>query len=213
MAVAHLLADWRNRLNLGNYNGQQQAAGSNWYALQVNCRKELFIASRIEARGLECLVPSYKSIRKWSDRTKEIQQALFPGYLFCRFDYENRQAIVKTAGVVQVVGNGRTAIPIPDAEIAALQLAVSSGLSAQPWPYLKTGEQVRVNYGHLSGLQGILINFKGNHRVVLSVTLLQRSVALEVDLAWVTPMVQQPQRVPALCPGDSVRGSIKAFQN
>jgi transcription antitermination factor NusG len=181
-----------------------------WYALQVNCRKEPSIASQIEGRGFECFLPTYKSLRKWSDRTKEINQALFPGYLFCRFEYQERQPIMTTAGVVQVVGNGRTAVPIPDAEIEALQVAVSSGIPAQPWPYLKAGELVRVNYGHLSGLEGILVNFKGNHRVVLSVTLLQRSLALEVDLGWVSAVAPQRQeRVPVATnrARDAVRAS------
>jgi transcription antitermination factor NusG len=133
-------------------------------------------------------------LRKWSDRTKEIQQALFPGYVFCRFDYENRQPVVMTTGVTQVVGNGKSAIPIADAEIEALQVAVGSGIATQPWPYLRTGEFVQINYGHLAGLQGILVNFKGNHRVVLSVTLLQRSLALEVELEWLSPVAEPAER-------------------
>jgi hypothetical protein len=86
------------------------------------------------------------------------------------------------------------AIPIADSEIAALQVAVRSGVPAQPWPYLRTGEYVQVNYGHLAGLQGILVNFKGNHRVVLSVTLLQRSLALEVELDWLSPVAESGQQ-------------------
>lgn len=128
----------------------------------------------------------YKSVRQWSDRLKEVQQPLFPSYLFCRFDYQDRRAVVMTSGVLQVVGNGRTAIPVADEEIAAIQTAVVSGLSHQPWPYIEVGERVRINYGSLRGLEGILINFKGGHRVVLSISLLQRSVAVEVDLAWVS---------------------------
>ena len=183
----------------------------NWFALQVNCRKESAVASQIEGRGLECFLPTYKSFRKWSDRTKEVQQALFPGYLFCRFDYANRQPVVTASGVVQIVGNGRVAVPLPDLEIEALQVAVNSGIPSQPWPYLSIGERVRVNYGHLSGLEGMLINFKGNHRVVLSVTLLQRSVAMEVDLSWVTPVSEHREhRIPAAaaCPGNAVRVTI-----
>jgi len=197
-------------LSLSNTISERQGTGMSWYALQVNCRKEASIASQIEGRGFECFVPTYKSLRKWSDRTKEINQALFPGYLFCRFEYQERQPIMTTAGVVQVVGNGRMAIPVPDTEIEALQVAVSSGIPAQPWPYLKTGELVRVNYGPLSGLEGILVNFKGNHRVVLSVTLLQRSLALEVDLSWVSAVAPQRQeRVPAAAnrARDAVRAS------
>jgi transcription antitermination factor NusG len=114
--------------------------------------------------------------------------------VFCRFDYENRQPVVMTTGVTQVVGTGKVAVPIADGEIEALQVAVSSGISAQPWPYLRTGEYVQINYGHLTGLQGILVNFKGNHRVVLSVTLLQRSLALEVELDWLSPLAQPGQQ-------------------
>jgi transcription antitermination factor NusG len=168
-------------------------AGLRWYAVQVACRKELSIADQLQGRGLECFVPQYKSLRKWSDRTKEVQQALFPGYLFSRFDCSNRQGVVTTAGVMQVVGNARVPIPVPDSEIEALQVATHSGLPSQPWPYIKMGQKVQVNYGQLSGLQGILVNFKGNHRVVLSVTLLQRSLALEVDLSWVTALDERQQ--------------------
>jgi transcription antitermination factor NusG len=165
-----------------------------WYALHVHARKEQLVASQLENRSLECFLPTYKSLRKWSDRTKEIEQALFPGYVFCRFEYENRQPVVMTTGVTQVVGTGKVAVPIADAEIEALQIAVSSGIPAQPWPYLRTGEYVQINYGHLTGLQGILVNFKGNHRVVLSVTLLQRSLALEVELDWLSPLAQPGQQ-------------------
>ncbi len=165
-----------------------------WYALQVTCRKELSVAAQIESRGVECFLPRYKSLRKWSDRTKEIEQALFPGYLFSRFAYESRQQVVTAPGVLQVVGSGKVAIPVPDCEIEALQVAMRSEVASEPWPYLRTGERVKVNCGRLSGLEGILINFKGNHRVVLSVTLLQRSLALEVDLSWVTSLEQQSGR-------------------
>jgi transcription antitermination factor NusG len=194
VAVAHLFKGLRKaKLDMQTQDsksltGQSGQNDPRWYALQVNCRKEAGIAAQIEGRGVECFLPQYKSLRKWSDRTKEIRQALFPGYLFCRFSYESRQPVVTTAGVIQVVGNGRHAVAVPDSEIEALQAAVTSGIPSQPWPYLRAGELVRINYGHLSGLQGILINFKGNHRVVLSVTLLQRSLALEVDLDWLTPV-------------------------
>lgn len=159
-----------------------------WYALQVRSRKENYVASQIIGQGYECLLPTYKSIRKWSDRVKELEQPLFPGYLFCRFNFQDRRPLITTPGVLQIVGSGRTAVPVSDEEIRALQLVVSSGVSKQPWPYLQVGQRVRVNYGTLAGLEGILVNLKGNHRVVLSVTLLQRSVAMEVDSAWLTPV-------------------------
>src|ERR1700737_5046163 len=135
-----------------------KSEGLKWYALQVHARKEQLVASQVEKRRLECFLPTYKSLRKWADRTKEIQQALFPGYVFCRFDYENRQPVVMTTGVTQVVGTGKVAIPIADAEIEALQVAVRSGIPTQPWQYRGTGKYVQINYGRLAGLQGILVN-------------------------------------------------------
>lgn len=183
-------------------------AKPSWYALQVRSRKEGHIASQIEGQGYECLLPTYKSLRKWSDRMKEIEQPLFPGYLFCRFDFQNRRPVITTPGVLQIVGYGRTAISVSDEEIQALQLAVASEVPKQPCPYLEVGQRVRVNYGTLSGLEGILVNVKGNHRVVLSVTLLQRSVAMEVETSWLTVVKEEtrgslaqrilrPIRVPA----------------
>ena len=179
-----------------------------WYALQVRSRKEGYVASQIEGQGFECLLPTYKSVRKWSDRVKEVEQPLFPGYLFCRFDFQNRRPVVTTPGVLQIVGYGRTAISVSDEEIQLLQLAVSSGMPKQPWPYLEVGQRVRVNYGTLSGLEGILVNVKGHHRVILSVTLLQRSVAMEVETSWLSVVKEEsresmaqrilrPIRVPA----------------
>ena len=165
-----------------------QSAGILWYALQVKSRKESSASLHLQSAGYECFLPTYKCQRQWSDRVKELVQPLFPGYLFCRFDFHNRRALVMTPGVIQIVGNGRMPLPVADAEIETIQLAVASEAPRQPWPFIEVGERVRVNYGSLRGLEGILINFKGSHRVVLSISLLQRSVAVEVDLAWVTSL-------------------------
>jgi len=175
-------------LNLLSEFGKSESSSKvAWYALQVRSRKEAYIANQIQAQGVECLLPLYKSVRKWSDRVKELEQPLFPGYLFCKFDFQNRRSVVTTPGVLQVVGCGRTAVPVSEQEIHALQLAVSSGVPKQPWPYLEVGQRVRVVYGTLTGLEGILVNMKGNHRVVVSVSLLQRAVAMEVEASWLVP--------------------------
>jgi transcription antitermination factor NusG len=166
---------------------------ASWYALQVRSRKEGYVASQIEGQGYECLLPTFKSIRKWSDRVKEVEQPLFPGYLFCRFEFQNRRPVITTPGVLQIVGYGRKAISVSEEEIQSLKVAVSSGMPKQPWPYLEVGQRVRVNYGTLSGLEGILVNVKGNHRVILSVTLLQRSVAMEVETSWLSVVKEEPR--------------------
>lgn len=173
---------------LGEIGKSESSSKAAWYAVQVRSRKEAHIATQIQGHGIECLLPLYKSVRKWSDRVKELEQPLFPGYLFCKFDFQDRRPVVTTPGVLQIVGYGRTAIPVSEQEIQALQLAVSSGIPRQPWPYLEVGQRVRVIYGTLTGLEGILVNMKGNHRVVLSVSLLQRSVAMEVETSWLVPV-------------------------
>lgn len=170
-----------------------------WFALQVRSRRETLVATQLEGQGYECFLPLYKCVRRWSDRMKELEQPLFPGYLFCRLDFQNRRPLLMTPGVIQIVGTGRTPMPVDETEVESVRQAVLSGLPSQPWPYLEVGERVRLNYGNLRGLEGTLINFKGNHRVVMSVALLQRSVALEVELSWVTrlrehPVVEVPKR-------------------
>src|ERR1700687_4027082 len=160
-----------------------------WVALQVRSRRQALAAPQLNGQGYECFLPLYKSERRWSDRVKEIDQPLFPGYLFCRFDLHNRGPLLMTPGVQQIVGTGRTPMPVAESEMESIRQALASGLPSQPWLYLQIGQRVRVNHGSLNNLEGILINFKGSHRIVLSVSLLQRSVAMEVDLSWVTPMM------------------------
>jgi transcription antitermination factor NusG len=167
----------------------------NWYALQVWSRKEAYVSSHLGGLGYECLLPTYRIQRKWSDRIKEAERPLFPGYLFSRFDFQNRRGLVMTPGVIQIVGNGKSPIPVADQEIERLRIAVTSEAPKQPWPYLAAGERVRVIYGSLKGLEGILIYFKGSHRVVLSVSLLQRSVAVEIDQAWI--VAAEPAKIHA----------------
>jgi transcription antitermination factor NusG len=113
---------------------------------------------------------------------------LFPGYVFCQFDAHKRLPVLVTPGVLSVVGRGRIPVPVEDSEIDAIQRVISSGLRAEPWPYLEVGQQVRIEDGALSGLEGILTSFRGSRRIVVSVSLLCRSVALEIDRSGVCPI-------------------------
>jgi transcription antitermination factor NusG len=162
-----------------------------WYALRVRSRFEHTVATHLQGRRYESLLPLYKCRRRWSDRFKEIELPLFPGYVFCQFNLLNRLPILSIPGVVHVVGVGKTPLPVDESEIAAIQAAVKSGLPSQPWPFLQVGHRVRIEYGPLCGLEGILLDFRGRQRLVISVTLLQRSVAVLVDGAWVRPMSHQ----------------------
>jgi len=150
----------------------------------------------LSGRGYEILVPTYESTRRRSGRTKKVNYPLFPGYLFCRFDVQKRLPILMTPGVIAVVGQGRIPIPVEESEISAIQSIVSSGTCAEPWPYLELGQKVRVEDHALRGVEGILIGYKGSHRIVVSVTLLRRSVALDIERSLVTPI--QPEREAAV---------------
>jgi transcription antitermination factor NusG len=125
-----------------------------------------------------------KCIRQWSDRIKEIEVPLFPGYIFCRMNPHNRRPVVMTPGVIQVVGIGKTPTPVDEEEIAAIQRVGKTGLPAMPWPYLQVGCVARIEDGPLRGLTGIVVKIKSGLKLVLSVSLLQRSVAVEVDRRW-----------------------------
>jgi transcription antitermination factor NusG len=168
-----------------------------WFALQVRAQYEKRVAEGLTGIGYEPFLPQYRCRRRWSDRIKEFDTALFPGYLFCRFDPLDRLPILKTPGVIQIVGYNRVPIPLDESEILAVQTLVDSGVPNQPWPFLAVGDRVRVESGPLRGMEGILTAFKGQHRLLISITLLQRSVSAELDAAYVTLLssvrTQQPR--------------------
>jgi transcription antitermination factor NusG len=167
-----------------------------WFALQVRTRQEASVAQQLNGQGYERFLPLYKLRKRWSDRIKEVNTPLFPGYLFCRFNPQDRLPILKTPGVIQIVGfnNGPTAVD--EAEIRSIQTLVTAGVPHQPWPFLAAGDRVRIESGPLLGLEGILIDVKRSHRLVLSVTLLQRSVAVEIDSALITAISPTRPRQP-----------------
>lgn len=165
----------------------QPSAPPAWYALAVKPRCERTASSFLRGKGLEELTPVYRARRRWSDRIKELELLLFPGYVFCRFNYFQKLAVLSTPGVASIVGYGKVPVAVPDAEIAAIQAVVASRLPAQPWPYLRVGEPVRIEQGCLYGLTGTLVREKDACRVVVSVELLRRSVAVEIERTYLCP--------------------------
>jgi transcription antitermination factor NusG len=159
-----------------------------WFALRVKSRYEKLVSTLLRDKGYEEFLPLYWSRRRWSDRFQSVELPLFPGYVFCRLDPRYRLPLLITPGVLHFVGIGRNPEPIEDGEVAAVQSAVGSGLRAEPWPFLRVGHRVRLGEGPLSGLEGILIEVRKQHRIVVSVTLLQRSVAVEIERQWVRPL-------------------------
>lgn len=130
----------------------------------------------------------YRSRRYWSDRVKEVDLPLFPGYIFCRFDPLHRLPILTSPGIVSIIGLGKNPEPVDDSEIARIQAIVSSGVLACPWPFLRAGQKILVSRGPLSGVEGFLVRLKNQYRLVVTIQLLQRSVAAEIDRDWVRPI-------------------------
>jgi transcription antitermination factor NusG len=157
------------------------AARYPWFALQVRMRYEVGVADHLKGKGYEWFLPLYKARRRWSDRIREVDAPLFPGYLFCRFNPHNRLPILKTPGVTQIVGYNHVPVPVDEQEIEAIRRLVASGVPKSPCAYLEVGSRVRIEAGALRGLEGILMELKGKRRLVLSITLLRRSVAVEID--------------------------------
>jgi transcriptional antiterminator NusG len=162
-----------------------------WFALQVRPRYEFLAASILRSKGFEEFLPSYKSKRQWSDRRKEIELPLFPGYVFCRFDVRIQAPILTTPGVMRVVGANWA---IPDSEIEAIQMVMKRRVPATPCEYLKIGTKVEVISGPLTGVCGILISRSNQYRLILSVTLVQNSISVEVDYRDLVPVRAESDR-------------------
>jgi transcription antitermination factor NusG len=181
----------RDSVALPNDIGQHAAKPASqwpWFAIQVRTRHEMGVADHLQAIGYESFLPLYKARRLWSDRIKHVDSPLFPGYIFCRFNSQNWLPILKSPGVIQVVGYNRVPVPIEDFEIEAIRTLGASGLPNQPWPFPKVGDRVRIESGPLRGVEGILVESKNLQHFVVSVTLLQRSVAVQIDSSCLTSL-------------------------
>ncbi len=174
-----------------------------WYALSVKPRHEKASSHLLTNKGLEVFSPMCRAQRRWSDRIKEIEVSLFPGYIFCRFGFERRMAVLTTPGITSIVSAGRQPVPVSNEEIAAVQNIVASGRHAVPWPYLAVGRRVQVAAGCLEGLVGTVVRDKSVFRVVVNVALLQRSVAVEIDRHDLLPVKSPavPYMDPQVDPG------------
>jgi transcription antitermination factor NusG len=152
-----------------------------WYATYVNPRHEKHVARQLEERKLNFFLPVYRSVRKWKDRRKELDLVLFPGYVFVHIDLRERLKVLQLPGVVRFVSFQGEPAALQDSEIEALSKGLINGVRAEPHPYLKVGRRVRVKRGPLAGAEGILTRRKERFRLVISIDLIMRSVAIEVD--------------------------------
>lgn len=152
-----------------------------WFALSVKSRYEKAVAQTLGTKGFQTLVALYKKKHSYGGRCKEFELPLFPGYVFCQFDVSHRLPVLTTPGVMQILGNGNRPAAVDETEIRSLQTAIKARFVLHPFPFLEVGQKVRIEEGVLAGVEGVVIRLKGSLRLVLSVTLLQRSVLAEVD--------------------------------
>ena len=157
-----------------------------WYAVQVKPRHEKTVASLLRGRGVEEFLPLYAREQQWSDRRKIVQFPLFPLYTFCRLGGAEHSLVLQVPGVRSLVGFNNHAVPVGEEEIEMVRAMVASRLPLSPGRALVRGKRVRVNRGPLAGCEGILERKGNRHRMVVTLSLLRRSVAVEIDPEWVT---------------------------
>jgi transcription antitermination factor NusG len=154
-----------------------------WYAAYTCANHEIRVTQQLTQRSVEHFLPQYESIRRWKDRRTRLQLPLFPGYVFVRLNLRDRLRVLQIPSVVRLVGfNGHPTV-LPDQDIDALRNSAAANLRTEPHPYLTMGRRVRIKSGPLEGVEGILVRRKNAFRVVLSLDLIARSAAVEIDSA------------------------------
>lgn len=158
-----------------------------WIALMVKPQSEQVVQRYLTEFGVEAYVPLHRVRRRWSDRIKTLDVALFPRYVFCRSAFENRFTVLRAPGMQAIVSFGGVPARIPDSEIEAIKRLIASNAPLGPWPYLSVGTAAKICAGPLAGLEGIVVREKSGCRMVVSVDALQRSVAVEVEESLLEP--------------------------
>ena len=158
-----------------------------WFAIAVKPRHEKRVAYVLDSKGYETFLPLYKHRHRYGARMRDFELPLFPGYVFSRFDLFKRLPVMITPGVSRILGTETYPTPVDPVEIASLRTTLKKAVSAKALPFLQTGNKVRISEGPLRGVEGIIVLVRGEPRIVLSATLLQRSVLVEVDSKWLVP--------------------------
>ncbi len=157
------------------------ASPSPWFALHVRAKSEALVSAVLRRKGFETFAPTYLERRKYSDRIRKVETALFPGYVFCQFDPERALAVVTTPAVHRILTVDAQPAPVSPAEIESVRRASEAGL-ATPAPYLTAGRRVRVVFGPLAGVEGLMVAVRSPGRLIINVETLHRAIAAEVDL-------------------------------
>jgi len=153
-----------------------------WFAVETWPRYERKIADSLTAKGVDVFFPFQRQIRQWSDRRRAAELPLFPNYVFVHVsgEAESRLPVLRTTGVRKFVGSGSSGTPIPEAEVESIRLLMREGMFVQPHSYLSVGQRIRVRGGSLDGMEGILAADNDGVDFVVSIELIQRSIAVKL---------------------------------
>jgi len=163
---------------------------NSWYAVQTRPRHERAVASLLSRKGVTTFLPTVTEVHRWSDRKKIVELPLFACYLFVKLGLgnEDRQKVLRIDSVLGFAGNPGHGTPIPDDQIDAIRTLMDKRMPYSCHPFLKTGQRVRIRNGALHGIEGILLSRKGDHRLIISIDAMQRSLAIQIDGFDVEPV-------------------------
>ena len=159
-----------------------------WYAGYTASRHEKRVAEHFVQRGVEHFLPLYETIHRWNNGRHRVQLPLFPGYIFVRIALRDRMRVIEVPGFARLVGFNSLPCPLPEADINKMKDALNKGVVAEPYPYLTVGTRVEIRNGPMQGMTGILLRRQNKCRVVISVDLIMRSMAVEVEASDVVPV-------------------------
>lgn len=160
-----------------------QSKSTAWFALRVKSNRERVSALSLTGKGYEVFLPECS--RAAGGSAKDAERVLFPGYLFCRFDVNNRLPILMLPGIVHIVGSGRTPIPVDEGELESLKIVVQAGLPVRRETNIGVGQRVRIQRGPLRGAEGLVVGVR-RQRLVVAISLLQRSMSVELAADWIS---------------------------
>jgi len=188
IATATIISSREQASDLNALHLPESFLAPHWYAAYTCANHEKRVAAELQARAVEQFLPLYSSVRRWKDRRVNLELPLFPGYVFVRLALRDRLRVLQIPSVVRLVGFNGLPTALPDTEMEVLRSGLSERLRAEPHPFLTVGRRVRIKSGPFAGLEGILKRKKSNLRVVISLEIIQRSVAVDVDAADVLPL-------------------------
>lgn len=186
----------QNMATATNPGWESDIEAAQWFAACTRSRHEKMVAEQLRGKGVEFFLPLGRTVRRWQSRTAEVDLPLFPGYIFVHVPLRERLRVLTVPGVAYLVASAGQPLPVPQEQLLTLRERLAAGVLAEPHPYLAVGSRVRVRRGPLADLEGVLLRKHGQSRLIVSVDMIQRSVALHVEACDVEPL-PGPAQAPA----------------